>query len=58
MRLYGNDFPARLNECGLDARTVNKADFLTPREIARFDINDISGALYVCAKTLKPGAQH
>ena len=32
VRLYGNDFPIRLNECGLDVRTVRKADFLTRRE--------------------------
>jgi len=55
VRLYGKDFPMRLNECGLDVRTMRNTDFLTPREIARFDINDTSGALYLCTKTQPSG---
>ncbi len=56
VRIYGNDFLTRLTESGLEARTVRTADFLNPKEIARFNITHLSGDVFLCTKRQNGGA--
>jgi SAM-dependent methyltransferase len=38
VRVYGNDFADRLQECGFDVRVVHPCDFLSPKDMKRFDV--------------------
>jgi SAM-dependent methyltransferase len=38
VRVYGDDFVNRLEQAGLEVHVVHAADFLSPKEIARFGV--------------------
>lgn len=50
VRIYGNDFIDRLNAAGFDVRVIRSSDFLSPAEIARFNLTTHSGDVFLCTK--------
>jgi len=50
VRVYGDDFVSRLQNAGFEVRVMRSADFLSQKDIARFNITPLSGDIFLCTK--------
>jgi len=55
VRIYGPDFADRLVESGMEVRKFLPTDFLSVREMARFDLTALAGDIFLCKKRTPPG---
>ena len=50
VRVYGEDFVSRLENAGFEVRVMRSADFLSQKDITRFNITHLSGDIFLCTK--------
>jgi hypothetical protein len=58
VRIYGDDFVSRLEDAGLEVRIVRTPDFLSAKEIAKFNITSLSGDVFLCTKRQSSDYKH